>query len=85
MEKGECKYGVRCLFAHGEHEMYRRKPKPEVSESEKKPEELNETTQESTKQEVTLDSNNQEPEKVSSSKDDSNFALELSNDEATLD
>jgi hypothetical protein len=29
MEKGDCKYGSRCLFAHGEHEMYRRKPKKE--------------------------------------------------------
>jgi hypothetical protein len=31
-EKGVCKYGDKCLFAHGEHELTRRTPevKPEI-------------------------------------------------------
>lgn len=36
-EKGTCKYGDRCLFAHGEVELTRRTTAPEKTvESEKK-------------------------------------------------
>jgi hypothetical protein len=27
-EKGDCKYGDRCLFAHGDHELTRRSTEP---------------------------------------------------------
>jgi hypothetical protein len=47
MEKGDCKYGPRCLFAHGEHEMFRRKTKNE--EITTAPED---TTQESTQHDI---------------------------------
>ena len=48
-EKGACKYGDRCLFAHGDHELTRRgSPNgEEPKKEEKKPEDLKE--QESTK------------------------------------
>jgi hypothetical protein len=48
-EKGSCKYGDRCLFAHGDHELTRRgSPNgEEPKKEEKKPEDIKE--QESTK------------------------------------
>jgi hypothetical protein len=38
-EKGACKYGDRCLFAHGDHELTKRgSPQPETEKApEKKP------------------------------------------------
>lgn len=40
-EKGTCKYGDRCLFAHGDHELVKRVKAPVSTEppAEKKPEE----------------------------------------------
>jgi hypothetical protein len=32
-EKGECKYGDRCLFAHGDHELIKRGSPKETSNS----------------------------------------------------
>lgn len=31
-EKGICKYGEKCLFAHGEHELTRRQPEVKKAE-----------------------------------------------------
>ena len=67
-EKGSCKYGDRCLFAHGDHELTKRgSPKPETEKIvEKKPAETQlevvaEATFESTK-----DSTKMQIEKVDS-------------------
>ena len=51
-EKGVCKYGDRCLFAHGDHELTRRSSPKEEKTEDKKVEDIKEgeqTTMDSTK------------------------------------
>jgi hypothetical protein len=53
-ERGACKYGDRCLFAHGDHELTKRgSPEPE---KEKVPEKKAPETQLETVAEVTIES-----------------------------
>jgi len=77
-EKGACKYGDRCLFAHGDHELTKRgSPEPEPT-VEKKPvegtlevvaEATIETTKDSTK--LLIDNSETESSKLTLHKNDS--------------
>ena len=58
-EKGECKYGDRCLFAHGDHELTRRGSPSEAEVKDEKKEEfvkVEEKNENNEKDETTLDS-----------------------------
>ena len=56
-EKGVCKYGDRCLFAHGDHELTRRgSPEETEKKDDKKEEPSAPDKNEISKDETTLDS-----------------------------
>lgn len=39
-EKGSCKYGDKCLFAHGEHELFKVEAQPSTDLAQQKTEEI---------------------------------------------
>lgn len=78
-EKGNCKYGDRCLFAHGENELTRRTsapekpPTPELkvepASTETKPDEIVKTLTEENKSEDSLCESKSQPPAIKTSTD----------------